>query len=119
MRILLALLTLGILLLLLIHGCGRTFSEGDQIGTVTCVEVKGIVLKATVAEVFYGGPGAQRHASYFPVWDAAVIAQLKQAADRRQDVRVHFTRWLIAPMKNNNDLEITAVEILPSITPDH
>ena len=106
------------LLIALLGGCGPQYAEGTQTGIVTSVEYTGVLWKAYATYLHPSGGRKQQGAMsttvlVFTVKDPAVREALEAAARSGDVVQVHYTQWLVAPMRNVGSCVVDKVEVLP------
>jgi hypothetical protein len=105
------------LVALALVACGKSYSEGDRVGVVTKFSRKGVALKSWEGELNLGGTRAgENGVAVQNVWpfhagdDVAPSIQKAMAAGR--PVRLHYRQWLVAPVGQDSDYDVTGVEPL-------
>ncbi len=104
-----------LILMLLSMACGRGYSDGDRVGTISKFSRKGLLVKSWEGEMVLGGlrrnseGQAVANVWQFTVHDERLVAAFQKATDAGQTVRVKYSEWLVHGCTVDTDYEALSV----------
>lgn len=104
----------SIVLALLLLSCGRGYSDGTRVGTVTKFSHKGLFIKSWEGEANLGGmrqteSGLVPNIWAFTVASDKLVAPIESAMNSGAPVRLGYVQWFASPVSMDSDYEIVSV----------
>lgn len=107
---------LSILICLSLTACYQT-QEGDKVGTITKLAKQGVIFGTWEGQIIRGGlsggSGGFGQAFEFTVEKPEVLAQMQNAMNAQQEVRIHYHKEAITWLRSESgDYFVDSVQIL-------
>ncbi len=104
-------LCLAICFIIMCVSCGRGYSEGERVGTLTKFSRKGLIIKSWEGELNMGGTrqsdnGVVPTTWRFTVVDDGVAKKVQDAMNSNKQVKCKYTQWLVSSPSMDSDYEL-------------
>lgn len=104
----------GFLVVMLLSGCGRGYSEGDRTGTLCKLSSKGLVYKSWEGELLLGGTvvggqGAVANTWQFTIIEESLVKPAQEFERAGTPVTVHYVQWLQTGLSMDTDYEAVSI----------
>ncbi len=101
-----------------VSGCNSGYSDGDRVGTISKFSRKGVIFKSWEGEMALGGfkTDKQSGQSIANIWTFhaknSMANKVKDAMNTGKPVKLSYSQWLVNPIDQDSDYDITNVEVL-------